>query len=72
MLMASLNHHESQTLRDWITFQISDKFLTENGIFLEGNRNNFKRRAIFQSSIFACIDYIEFLFILKVPCLLDI
>lgn len=35
MLMASLNHHESQTLRDWITFQISDKFLTENGIFKE-------------------------------------
>ena len=60
MLMASLNHHESQTLRDWITFQISDKFLRENGIFLEGNGNNFKRTAIFQSSIFACIDYIEF------------
>ena len=29
MLMASLNHHESQTLRDCITFQISDKFLIE-------------------------------------------
>ena len=29
MLMASLNHHESKTLRDCITFQISDKFLIE-------------------------------------------
>ena len=60
MLMASLNHHESQTLRDCITFQISDKFLIEME-YLSKLTEIILREAISVLDLFSFSFYVLFL-----------